>query len=30
MSNLIKEIIRLISKVMYVLLIDFFNGCSLG
>ena len=27
MSNLIQEINRLISKGMYVLLIDVFNGC---
>ena len=27
MSNLIKEIHRLISKGMYVLLLDNFNGC---
>ena len=29
MSSLIKEINRLISKGMYVLLFDVFNGCSL-
>ena len=29
MSSLIKEINRLISKGMYVLLFDIFNGCSL-
>ena len=28
MSSLIKEISRLISKGMYVLLFDIFNGCS--
>ena len=27
MSSLIKEINRLISKGMYVLLLDVFNGC---
>ena len=27
MSSLIKEINRLISKGMYVLLFDIFNGC---
>ena len=29
MSSLIKEINRLISKGMYVLLFDIFNGCFL-
>ena len=29
MSKLIKEINRLKSKEMYVLLFDIFNGCSL-
>ena len=29
MSSLIKEINRLISKGMYVLLFDIFNACSL-
>ena len=29
MSSLIKEINRLISKGIYVLLFDVFNGCSL-
>ena len=29
MSSLIKEINRLISKGIYVLLFDAFNGCSL-
>ena len=29
MSSLIKEINRLISKRIYVLLFDVFNGCSL-
>ena len=28
MSSLIKEVNRLTSKVMYVLLFDTFNGCS--
>ena len=27
MSSLVKEINRLISKLMYVLLFDVFNGC---
>ena len=30
MSSLIKEISRLISKGMYVLLFDIFNGCSVA